>query len=501
MDNDVEALPTGRVFWIHHLRQLLQDKSELINKYGLDCYFFLRFLQMALKLFASMTIVVLPILLPVNYTASSNSLRGLDKLTIANIQVRQGTRCWLTVSVATIVNLHLLRLLLLEFGTVVQIRQFYFHHPSNAEAVSAVLITEVPSHLWKRAFLKRIYSSYNGGPIDIILPREDICNSKEIELNSLLKQLEHARQIPLAEYGRQGIALNFGKVTATIRSKFYLKYRISKLRKDIKGIKSIAILHFPNLLTAHLVLQARALPAPLKMNAVAIDSEASNKPCIYQDWWVKALRTMSITAVINTLAIFWAIPISMTGLLSQLVYLDAIYSSLKDLSDRQLSAIQGLAPQAALSILMYCFPLIIRFLAKFYPTFQHSRIEVLTQRFYFVFLFVQVFLVASISSSMTTMIPEILSDAQSVPSILAKNLPKACNYFYSYFLLQAVTQCVMVLFQLPESVWACLIQGKKRVFSKTVQWSFVYPVFTNLVCICTHSVNTPKHTKYQLKVF
>lgn len=90
----------------------------------------------------------------------------------------------------------------------------------------------------------------------------------------------------------------------------------------------------------------------------------------------------------------------------------------------------------------------------------------------------------SISSSVTTMIPEILGDVQSVPSILARNLPKACNYFYSYLLLQAVTQCVMVLFQLPGSLWTWLIRSEKSILPKLVQWSFVYPVFTNLTCIC-----------------
>ena len=493
VDNAVETLPTGRLLWICCLRDLLRDRSKLINKYGLDCYFFLRLLQTALKLFALMTVMVLPILLPLNYTASSSSTRGLDKLTIANIQVGQDVRCWIIVLVATIVNFHLLRLLLLEFGTVVQLRQSYFHHPTRAEAVTTVLITEIPSCMWERASLRRIYSNYNRGPIGIILPREGVCNIKETELDNLLKQLEHAKRIPSEDYRRQGVVSNFGKMIEKTGSTFYLKYRIRKLRKDIKAIRSTALLKFPNLLTAHLVLQARASSAPLKMNAVAIDDEGFHESCTYQDWRMKFLRTIGITAILNTLAIFWAIPISMTGLLSQLVYLDAIGFSLKSLSGRQLSVIQGLAPQAALSILMYCFPLIIRFLAKFYPTFQHSKIEVLIQRFYFVFLFVQVFLVVSISSSVTTMIPEILSDAQSVPSILARNLPKACNYFYSYFLLQAVTQCIMVLFQLPESLWTFLIRGKKRLFPKPVQWSLVYPVFTNLICICTHSVNSPTY--------
>lgn len=91
------------------------------------------------------------------------------------------------------------------------------------------------------------------------------------------------------------------------------------------------------------------------------------------------------------------------------------------------------------------------------------------------------------------MIPDILGDVQSVPSLLARNLPKACNYFYSYLLLQTVTQCVMVLFQLPESLWTCLTRGKKNTFPKMVQWSLTYSVFTNLACICPYPSPAYKH--------
>ena len=431
-----------------------------------------------------MTIMVLPILLPVNYTATKNSISSLDKFSIANIQNGQDVQCWITVLVATIVDIHLLRLLLLEFRTVVHLRQSYLHHPSRARTETTVLITEIPPHAWKRAFLQRVYSSYNGGPVYIILPKEDICNIKEIELNDLLKNHKGARLPSSENHGRQSIAI-FGKFIGNMRLEFCLNSWIHKLRKEIKELKSVAICYFPDLFTAHLVLQARALSLPLKMNAFAIDADASCESSIYQGWRMKALQTLSITATLNIFAVFWAIPISMTGLLSQLVYLDAFSSCLKGLSNRQLSVIQGLAPQAALSILMYCFPLIIRLLVKSYPNLEQSKMEVLIQRFYFVFLYIQVFLVVSILSSMTTMIPEILGDVQSVPSILAKNLPKACNYFYSYLLLQALTQCVMVLFQLPDSLWTWLIRSEKSPFPKQVQWSFIYPVFTNLTCICT----------------
>lgn len=93
-----------------------------------------------------MIIMVLPILLPLNYTATESSVSSLDRFSIANIQSRQGSQCWVTVLVAAIIDIYLLHLLLFEFRTVVHLRQSYLHHPSRAETVTTVLITEIPSH-------------------------------------------------------------------------------------------------------------------------------------------------------------------------------------------------------------------------------------------------------------------------------------------------------------------------------------------------------------------
>ncbi|KAL6234843.1 hypothetical protein BDW75DRAFT_251292 [Aspergillus navahoensis] len=158
----------------------------------------------------------------------------------------------------------------------------------------------------------------------------------------------------------------------------------------------------------------------------------------------------------------------MTGLLSQLSYLETISIDLADLSDWQVSAIQGLVPQAALSLLMYCFPYIICALSNFHVHFQDSSL----------------FLAASISPGATTMIPDLVSGLQSIPLILARNLPKSCNYFFSYLVLQAVIETSTMLFQLPEGLWRGLLCGQAKPSMKRVRWSLVYPVFANLICIC-----------------
>jgi hypothetical protein len=85
------------------------------------------------------------------------------------------------------------------------------------------------------------------------------------------------------------------------------------------------------------------------------------------------------------------------------------------------------------------------------------------------------------------MIPEIIRRIDSVPAMLARNLPKAADYFYSYLAIQTVSHCVTVLFRLPESMWLCLARRRECTACKPIDWSLVYPVFANLMSICTLS--------------
>ncbi|KAB8227890.1 putative DUF221 membrane protein [Aspergillus alliaceus] len=485
VDIDILPLPKGRVLWIKHIWELLKDDTKLIKKLGLDCYFFLRLLELAIKAFTPMTAIILPVLLPVNYTASSARIGGLDRFSISNIQRGQHTRWWITAFVSSLVHIYLWRLLIFEFKRVVKIRQDFLYGFSQARAVTTILVTEIPPQMWNVEDLRLVYSAYNGGPVDIILPKAGTCQSMENGLKNLYRDLDSLKQIDSDMSHTGYFHSDIGRFFRQLRREGILRWQIRNLRRDIERIKSIAIFYFSDLFTAHLLLQARASSSPMELEAHIVDANTvTSESVIYQNRYFRALWNIAMAISLNILAILWVVPISLTGLLSQLVYLDCISSSLSGLSVYQLGAIQGLAPQVAASILMYSFPVILQFVTKYYLVFEHLSVEIFLQRHYFIFLFTQLFLVVSISSSVTTMIPEIANDIQSVPSVLAKNLPKASNYFYSYLLLQAITQSVMVLFQLPGSLWACMQQRWKENSPRTVRWSLLYPVFTNLICIC-----------------
>lgn len=70
------------------------------------------------------------------------------------------------------------------------------------------------------------------------------------------------------------------------------------------------------------------------------------------------------------------------------------------------------------------------------------------QDYYFAFLFVQIFAVISVSSSVAAVLNGLSHDIESTATLLTQSLPKASNYFFSYMLLQGLSVSASALLQL-----------------------------------------------------
>jgi calcium permeable stress-gated cation channel len=90
-----EPLPPGLFAWV--LPVLKVSDEEVIKRIGLDSYMFLRFMKMCTILFATFSIIGLPVLLPINSVNQGDGL-GLEKFTIGNI--RDNKRLWAHVILA-----------------------------------------------------------------------------------------------------------------------------------------------------------------------------------------------------------------------------------------------------------------------------------------------------------------------------------------------------------------------------------------------------------------
>ena len=160
-----------------------------------------------------------------------------------------------------------------------------------------------------------------------------------------------------------------------------------------------------------------------------------------------------------------------------------------------ISIIQGVLPATFLALLMFLLPIILRLLVKFQGTQSGMLIELSVQKYYFCFLFVQLFLVVSIASAAATILSYFnnISDIVDIPELFAQNIPKAANYFLSYMLLQALSTSAGALVQVGGLIgWFVLAplldttardKFKRQTNLSEVQWGTFFPVYTNLACI------------------
>lgn len=129
-------------------------------------------------------------------------------------------------------------------------------------------------------------------------------------------------------------------------------------------------------------------------------------------------------------------------------------------------------------------------------------IERAVQGMYFAFLFIQIFLVVSISSGITVVINDLLNSPFSAPAILAQNLPKASNFFFSYMLLQAFTVSGGAILQIAtlfiQFILSPIVDTTAREkFARAttlveIKYGTFFPIYTNLACIgIVYSVISP----------
>jgi hypothetical protein len=266
-----------------------------------------------------------------------------------------------------------------------------------------------------------------------------------------------------------------------------------------------AFIQFNHQVAAHMACQSLShhIPRQMAPRTVEVDPNHVLWDNLSMAWYMRYLRMFGIVILIVALIICWGIPVSFTGALSQVEELADTISFLewlKDLPEWLISFIQGVLPPAFLAILFAVLPILLRFLAGLTGTTTEGERELLVQNFYFAFVFIQLFLVVSISSGIAATIENLINDPISIPATLAQNLPRAANYFYSYMILQALSISSGTLLQIA-AVLILLVsrfldttprQKVSRVLSRPgINWGNMIPVYTNFGAIGMFLFSTP----------
>lgn len=197
------------------------------------------------------------------------------------------------------------------------------------------------------------------------------------------------------------------------------------------------------------------IPLSFKSYNLKASAEDIKWDNLSQGWWVRYLRALLIVGSIAAVISAWSVPIALTGLMSQITYLTAAVPWLKwidSLPAWLLGCIQGVIPQILITVLITVLPYLLRIIAERRGLYTEVAVELSLQKYYFTFLFIQVFLTVSISSSIIAIIQQTLHGLDSVPTVLAKTLLKASNYFFSYLLLRCFSISASSLLQIERLV-------------------------------------------------
>lgn len=533
------ALPGGFLNWIGSFWKI--PDTLALQTQSLDAFLYIRFIRVTVMISFVGCCITWPILFPVNATGGAGQSQ-LDILSYSNIdQATESNRYYAHALVAWAFLGFVLYTIFRECVYYINLRQAFLISPFYSERVSSrtVLFTSVPDYFLEERRLRKIFGNSvthvwvtgDAKKIDELVENRDKAAFKlekaEVKLiklankarNKATKGAAHdhddpepgsvtARWVPTKKRPTHRTG-PLGLIGKKVDSIDWCRSELMRLIPEVETAQNhyrsgdykkvpAVFIEFKTQAEAETAYQVLAHHQALQMSPRYIGITPSDVvwSSLSIPWWQKVIRRYIVLAFITAMIIFWAVPVAVVGVISNVSYLEEQFTwlaFLKKVPSVIMGVITGLLPSVALSILMSLVPIIMRLCAKLAGEPSHSRVELFTQNAYFVFQVVQVFLVTTFSSSATTVVPQIIKNPTSVPTILASNLPKASNFYISYFLVQGLTVASSVISQAVGFVIFTLLykfltgtpRGLYTKWAKlsAISWGSTMPVYTCITVI------------------
>lgn len=542
------ALPNGLLNWFGAFWKI-PDVYALQHQ-SLDSFLFLRFLRITIAITFFGCVITWPVLFPVNATGGGTQTQ-LNLLSYANVDnstFKKRCRYFAHLFMAWIYFGFVMYMVFRECIYYVNLRQAYLLSPVYSQRLSSrtVLFTYVPESLRSEARVRKMFGATvrqvwilrNTDDLDKLVEEREkdamrleksevklIKTANKLRLKSLKKGTAAIEEKPNGQSAfndksgsvaarwlpdkkrpthRTGLLGLVGKKVDSInwcRDELRrLTPEVEKGQKEYHDGKTDTIpaifVEFNTQNDAENAFQSVSYHQSLQMKSyIGITPEDVVWSSLKMPWWRRVISRYAVIAFVTALIIFWAIPVAVVGVISNVTYLETLsfLTWLKKVPQVVMGLIQGLLPSVALSILMSLVPIIMRLCAKLSGEPSYSRIELFTQNAYFCFQVIQVFLVSTVSSSASAVAKQIVDDPTSATELLASNLPKASNYYMSYFIVQGlgvasgvIAQIVgLIIFSL---LYKYLMGTPRSLFRKwtslsAISWGSTMPVYTNIAVI------------------
>lgn len=170
----VEMPPEGLFAWLWPVWSTTDD--QVIRKCGFDAFLFLRYIRIMLKVFLPITLIVLPVLAPINRLSGSNARTAfLNVFSISNVAARHAAgRLWVHWAMGTLVVAWVCYVVHDETLAYVRAKQRYTSGRSYRAQPSAstILVANIPRDLLTCEKLKKVFDVFPGGVGDVHINRD-----------------------------------------------------------------------------------------------------------------------------------------------------------------------------------------------------------------------------------------------------------------------------------------------------------------------------------------
>lgn len=309
-------------------------------------------------------------------------------------------------------------------------------------------------------------------------------------------------RIPLFEIFGKSIFLPF--CGPKIDALSWYKIELNRLNSEIRIMQSSpssfplinsCFVQFKHQIYAHLTCQSVIFDNPQLTGQSFIEIDPHD--VIWDNLgfsWLQCFLRNVLATILNILLILgWTFPVALVAILSQLDYLPELFQGflwIDYIPARFRIVISTILPSIIISFLMSLAPTIFQRLANIKGYASRLEVDMDVHRYLFAFTFIQVFLVVSLSRGMTAVFAHLLFSPLSAIALLASNIPKSANFFYSFIFLQGLSVSGSTFLQFGRIVkfflyYPFIQQTPHQRFENitnidSLHWGSVYP---NLTCL------------------
>lgn len=292
---------------------------------------------------------------------------------------------------------------------------------------------------------------------------------------------------------------------------YYCRRELARLNDEVESAgqtldsyrkNGSAFIQFNTQKAAHLACQAVADVNPRKMTSRSVEISPAdiNWPSLSLTWKARYIHRVAFFLLFIVAILVFGIISFVTGSLSSASTFGHSVSWLRwitSLPSWLISFVQGTLPPVIQVILLSGpLPIVLRSMTnKTRGALTESEGERSLQLWYFVFLLIELFIIPTLSSGLLATIQDLIQSPGNVTTILAKNLPTASNYYFSFLIVQAlsisassITQTIRLFnfyvlggTNTPDSVFSKLSFTNRTRIGSNIPWYTTFAVIGEFI--------------------